>query len=186
MPEGHRCSQCASRSRCNLDMKFISIYKVYKSPLTSSLRPFYKDGLQTAGLSGVSDSGRTIMCWQWECTVPMSTYGCPSALFWAWFSLWLEVGLLPYGIPSLRDGPEQRCLLLALTPLFKKIYLFNACESTVAVFRHIRRGHCIPLHHGCEPPCSCWGLNSGPLEEQSVLLTTEPPLHPPPLDDLSF
>jgi hypothetical protein len=27
---------------------------------------------------------------------------------------------------------------------------------------------------GCEPPCGCWDLNSGPLEEQSVLLTAEP------------
>jgi hypothetical protein len=27
---------------------------------------------------------------------------------------------------------------------------------------------------GCEPPCGCWDLNSGPLEEQSVLLPTEP------------
>jgi hypothetical protein len=26
---------------------------------------------------------------------------------------------------------------------------------------------------GCEPPCRCWGLNSGPLKEQPVLLTTE-------------
>ena len=31
---------------------------------------------------------------------------------------------------------------------------------------------------GCEPPCGCWGLNSGPLEEQSVLLTAEPALQP--------
>jgi hypothetical protein len=29
---------------------------------------------------------------------------------------------------------------------------------------------------GCEPPCGCWDLNSGPSEEQSVLLTTEPSL----------
>ena len=29
---------------------------------------------------------------------------------------------------------------------------------------------------GCEPPCGRWKLNSGPLEEQSVLLTTEPSL----------
>ena len=28
---------------------------------------------------------------------------------------------------------------------------------------------------GCEPPCGCWDLNSWPPEEQSVLLTTEPP-----------
>jgi hypothetical protein len=29
---------------------------------------------------------------------------------------------------------------------------------------------------GEEPPCGCCELNSGPLEEQSVLLTTEPSL----------
>jgi hypothetical protein len=29
---------------------------------------------------------------------------------------------------------------------------------------------------GCEPPCGCWDLNSGPLEEQSVLLPAEPSL----------
>jgi hypothetical protein len=26
-----------------------------------------------------------------------------------------------------------------------------------------------PITDGCEPPCGCWELNSGPLEEQSVL-----------------
>jgi hypothetical protein len=31
---------------------------------------------------------------------------------------------------------------------------------------------------GCEPLCGCWELNSGPLEEQTVLLTTEPSLQP--------
>ena len=30
----------------------------------------------------------------------------------------------------------------------------------------------------CEPPCGCWELNPGPLEEQPVLLTTEPALQP--------
>jgi hypothetical protein len=29
---------------------------------------------------------------------------------------------------------------------------------------------------GYEPPCGCWDLNSGPSEEQTVLLTTEPSL----------
>ena len=28
----------------------------------------------------------------------------------------------------------------------------------------------------CEPPCVCWYLNSGPLEEQSALSTSEPSL----------
>jgi hypothetical protein len=27
-------------------------------------------------------------------------------------------------------------------------------------------------------PCGCWELNSGPLEEKSVLLTTKPSLQP--------
>jgi hypothetical protein len=31
---------------------------------------------------------------------------------------------------------------------------------------------------GCEPPCGCWDLNSGPSEEQSVLLTAELSLQP--------
>jgi hypothetical protein len=48
----------------------------------------------------------------------------------------------------------------------------------VVVFRYPKRGCQISLqmvasHHGC------WDLNSGPLEEQSVLLTTEPSLQPP-------
>jgi hypothetical protein len=30
-----------------------------------------------------------------------------------------------------------------------------------------------PISDGCEPPCGCWELNSGPLEEQSVLLSPE-------------
>ena len=30
----------------------------------------------------------------------------------------------------------------------------------------------------CELPCGCWGLIQGHLEEQPVLLTTEPPLGP--------
>jgi len=35
-----------------------------------------------------------------------------------------------------------------------------------------------PIMDGCEPPCGCWDLNSGPLGEQSVLLTSEPSLQP--------
>jgi hypothetical protein len=35
-----------------------------------------------------------------------------------------------------------------------------------------------PITDGCEPPCGFWELNSGPLKEQLVLLTTEPSLQP--------
>jgi hypothetical protein len=31
-----------------------------------------------------------------------------------------------------------------------------------------------PITDGCEPPCGCWELNLGPLEEQSMFLTAEP------------
>ena len=31
---------------------------------------------------------------------------------------------------------------------------------------------------GCEPPCGCRELNSGPLEERAMLLTSEPSLQP--------
>ena len=35
-----------------------------------------------------------------------------------------------------------------------------------------------PITDGCEPPCGCWELNSGPLEKQLVLLTAKPSLQP--------
>jgi hypothetical protein len=61
-------------------------------------------------------------------------------------------------------------------PFKKIIYLFYVCEYTVAVFRQKRASDLIT--DGCKPPCGCWELNSGPLEEQSVLLTAEPSHQP--------
>jgi hypothetical protein len=58
--------------------------------------------------------------------------------------------------------------------IYLLIYLFIICVYTVAVFRHSRREHQIFVTDGCEPPCGCWDLDLGPLEEQSVLLTAEP------------
>jgi hypothetical protein len=43
-----------------------------------------------------------------------------------------------------------------------------------------------PITDGCEPLCGCWELNSGPLEEQTVLLTSEPSLQPPALSFLFY
>jgi hypothetical protein len=48
--------------------------------------------------------------------------------------------------------------------------------------------HCLETHQkrasdsitdDCEPPSSCWELNSGPLEEQSMLLNPEPSIRNP-------
>jgi hypothetical protein len=49
--------------------------------------------------------------------------------------------------------------------------------DTVAVQTHQKRA-LDPIIDGCEPPCGNWELNSGLLEEQSVLLTAEPSLQP--------
>jgi hypothetical protein len=51
-------------------------------------------------------------------------------------------------------------------------------EYTVAVFRRHQKRGSDPITVGRELPCGCWELNSGPLEEQSVLLTAEPSLQP--------
>jgi hypothetical protein len=62
----------------------------------------------------------------------------------------------------------------------KYTFLFIViCKYTVVIFRHTRRGCQISLRMSCEPP---WDLNSGPSEEQSVLLTTELSLQPPSSD----
>ena len=70
---------------------------------------------------------------------------------------------------------QRRCLIYSD---FLKKDLFIICKYTVAVLRYSRRAHQISLRMVCEPPCGCWELNSGSLEEQSVLLTTEPSLQP--------
>jgi hypothetical protein len=67
-----------------------------------------------------------------------------------------------------------------------KIYLFIIYKYTVAVFRHTRRGHLISLQMVMSHQCSCWDLNSGPSEEQSVLLTAEPSLQPEGLGFLTW
>ena len=57
---------------------------------------------------------------------------------------------------------------------------FSLYEYTVAVFRHTPV-ECAsdPITDCCDPPCGCWELNSGPMWEQSVLLTSESSLQSP-------
>ena len=55
-------------------------------------------------------------------------------------------------------------------------YLVRDEAETMA---EARSGSMGPVTDGCEPPCECWELNSGPLEEQSMCcLTTEPSFQP--------
>jgi hypothetical protein len=57
-------------------------------------------------------------------------------------------------------------------------YLFKHVLHCLCLQSHQKRAS-DPITDGCEPPCGCWELNSVPLEEQSVLLPTEPSLQPP-------
>jgi hypothetical protein len=64
--------------------------------------------------------------------------------------------------------------------LNNNIYLFILCirvHHHCSLQTHQKRVP-DPITDGYDPPCGCWDLNSGPLEEQSVLLTAEPSLWP--------
>jgi len=50
----------------------------------------------------------------------------------------------------------------------------GTADCRVIYFMYLRTSD--PITDGCEPPCGCWDLNSGLLQEQSVLLTAEPSL----------
>jgi hypothetical protein len=74
---------------------------------------------------------------------------------------------------------ESSWLRIIFIFIFLKIYKFIyyievhcSCLQT-----HQKRASDL-ITDGCEPPCGCWDLNSGPLEEQSVLLTAETSLQP--------
>jgi hypothetical protein len=56
---------------------------------------------------------------------------------------------------------------------------FIICKYTVAVFQTLQKWASDLFMDSCEPSCGCWELNSGPSEEQSVLLTSEPSLQSP-------
>ena len=62
-------------------------------------------------------------------------------------------------------------LLISGIFFFFKIYLFYTYEyTTIALFRHTRRGHQTPLQMAVSHHWGFWELNSEPLEEQLVLL----------------
>ena len=62
---------------------------------------------------------------------------------------------------------------------FFKIDLFIICIWVhCSCFQTHQKKASDPTTDSCEPPCGCWELNSVPLEEESVLLTTEPSLQP--------
>jgi hypothetical protein len=59
-------------------------------------------------------------------------------------------------------------------PPFLFIYLSTHCSC----LQTHQRKSLDPITNGCEPLCGCWELNSGPLEEQTVLFIAESSLQP--------
>jgi hypothetical protein len=82
------------------------------------------------------------------------------------------------GRGDIHRGGEEK-LVCFLFALLLDIFFIYYYKYTVAVQTHQKRASDL-ITDGCEPPCGCWDLNSGPQEEeQSVLLTAEPSLQPP-------
>jgi hypothetical protein len=88
------------------------------------------------------------------------------------------VAAAPHQLLQQTPCSEPAFQQVAVVVCLVKIYLFIICKYTVAVIRHQKRESGL-VTDGCELPCGCWDLNSGPSEEQSVLLTAEPSLQPP-------
>ena len=61
---------------------------------------------------------------------------------------------------------------------FKKRFIYFMYMSIPLLSSDTPEEASDPITDGCEPPCGCWELNSGPLEEQLMLLTAEPSLQP--------
>ena len=78
----------------------------------------------------------------------------------------LQLTLLIYSV-------SQLCIIQMFF-FFKIFFLRVHCSY----FQTHQKRALDPFANGCEPPCGCWSLNSGPLEERSVLLTAEPSLQP--------
>ena len=61
---------------------------------------------------------------------------------------------------------------------FKKIFIYYVYNILSVCMSAGQKRAPDLITGGCEPPCGCRELNSGPLEEQAMLLTTEPSLQP--------
>jgi hypothetical protein len=71
-----------------------------------------------------------------------------------------------------------KIFLLALKYLFIYLFIYLIYWVYCCCLQTHKKRALDSITDGCKPPCGCWELNSGPLEEQSVLLTAEPSLQP--------
>jgi hypothetical protein len=76
-----------------------------------------------------------------------------------------DLSSLPFGQLAPEKLENRRSILrIGLNDFFFLRLIYHYNKYTVAVFRHQKRASDF-ITGGCEPPCGCWDLNSGPLEE---------------------
>jgi hypothetical protein len=68
----------------------------------------------------------------------------------------------------------------------KKLFIYYVYNILIACIPACQKRVSDLIADGCEPPCGCWELNSGSLEEQPVLLNFGLFLQAPKLSDLVF
>jgi hypothetical protein len=95
--------------------------------------------------------------------------------------LWAYADRIVQNKPSLQPSLSPAPLSLPSSSSFYKrcFTMYLLCMSDLSVCTPAcQKRASDPITDGCEPPGRCQELNSGPLEEQPVLLTTEPSLQP--------
>ena len=123
-----------------------------------------------------------------SCLVSTSQSHMSHSLQFSCFHKWQTPVFLSWQISSIRPvqlfpslfGWKSGLLASSQHYILFIVYMFVsvwACTRVCSNWSGQKRA-LYPITDGCEQPCGCWELNSGPLEEQSVLLTTEPSLQP--------
>jgi hypothetical protein len=84
----------------------------------------------------------------------------------------------PMELPAqLAVNPSLDCFQSKKHAIFFPFISFSFSHTHTLLQMHQKKASDL-ITDGCEPPCGWWDLNSGPSEEQSLLLTTEPSLQP--------
>jgi hypothetical protein len=93
----------------------------------------------------------------------------------------------PEPVPHSHTLPPPRAISPDSVTFYGLSIFFEHIQAITFIYFMWAHCHSLQTHQkrasdpntdGCEPPCGYWKLNSGPLEEQSVLLTAEPSLQP--------
>ena len=74
--------------------------------------------------------------------------------------------------------PFKRVYFILVSVLRACGHVYHVCAWCLRRSEDGIRSPGTGVKSGCESPCGCWVLKLGPLQEQHVLLSTEPSLQP--------